>query len=154
MADILREIVQAYYNDIQTELDGGALSDFQAVLLTEPPLPQDFSIDLPCLLLWGATVLAEPMCLGGDMYRKEYDISLTVLSEKYDQYDGSVGLLGDDYVQGLYRLMATLETRYRNNALSVSLGCIMLEPLYSDQAIAPFVGTCYGIHTFKHYYSG
>jgi len=150
MADKLGTLMQSYWDDFQVK-KATTLSDFAAIFIEETPLPPDFSTDLPCLVLWGQTPFLEPMCLPSHSDSKEYEITMTVISEKYD--DGELGLLGDDYTPGLYSLVETLETEYRREDFSVSQGCILLPPRYSNSPIPPLGGTCFAVLTFRHFHA-
>lgn len=149
MADKLRLLLKAYYDDLVIR-QASDLSDFQSYFLTEQPLPQDFSADLPCVLIWGQTVEQEPVCLGYPSYTKEYDITLTVVAESYD--DGYLGVIGDAYTPGVIDLANTLEDAYLSETFSLSQGCVMRPPMYSNRPLPPMDGTCYATLTFKHYH--
>lgn len=150
MADKLRLLLKAYYDDLVVR-QASDLSDFQSYFLTEQPLPQDFSADLPCVLIWGQTVVQEPLCLANDSTRKEYNITLTVVAESYD--DGYLGVVGDAYTPGIIDLANTLEDAYVSETFSLTQGCVMKAPVYSDRPLPPMAGTCYANLTFTHYHS-
>jgi hypothetical protein len=155
MADILKDLLQAYYDDVSIERkSGGNLTSILSHYIIQQPilLPPDFSAELPCLLIYPGTIPVRLGCLGGYSDLKQYEITLTLLKEGFGHE--SQGLFGDEYNVGLLAIMQDIETLYRRETFDLSLAARTTRIDYRLLRLEPFLHR--GIHqghiTFVHEY--
>lgn len=155
MADILKNLLEAYYNDIVTEsAAGGALDFVRSCYIVQSPelLPPDFSTDLPCVLISFGLVPITPFCVPMIHDQKFYNITLSIFKEGYG--DQTLGILGDSYETGVIDMMSAIETRYRRQTFALSDMVHHSQIDYTMLRIPPFLGKHInqGYITFRHDY--
>jgi hypothetical protein len=121
MADILKSLLQAYYDDITTEKQAGGSLDFimsHYIIQSPENLPQDISTELPCVLIYPLQIPSEPMCVPAIHDQKVYEIVLSIIKEGYG--DETLGIMGDSYEEGVIDMAVKVETRYRRQTFGLS----------------------------------
>ena len=101
MADILKTLLQAYLDDFQTETSaGGTLSYIKHYFVIQSPLlvPPDWSTPCPFVLIYPQPITLTPDVIGMESNEKLYNITMSVFQEYPDI---TVGLMGDDYLDGV-----------------------------------------------------
>lgn len=155
MADILKELLEAYYNDIVSKSQaGGALDFVRSCYIVQSPesIPPDMSTDLPCVLISFGLVPVTPFCVPMVSDQKIYNITLSVLKEGYGEQ--TLGILGDTYEVGVVDMMSSVETLYRRETFNLSDIVYQSQIDYTMLTIPPFLQKHInqGHITFRHDY--
>ena len=150
--DILKSLLTAYKDDIESEMSGGVFDSIRAVYRIVQPeiIPPDFSTPLPCILVYsGASLPVQNECLGAFQYEKNYEITLTVIMEGWGE---EFGLFGKNTYKGLYDTLSDIESRYHAQTFDLSQACELIRLGYESRRIAPFYhpGILQGHVTLRH----
>ena len=155
MADILKDLLEAYYDDLTTQIVPGQSLDFiNSHFIVQAPelIPPDWSTQLPVCLISFGLIPITPMCVPMVHDQKIYNITLTIVKEGWG--DETLGIIGDSEETGIIDMMSALETRYRRETFDLSDIVHQSQIDYTQIGIPPFLSlaTNQGHITFYHDY--
>lgn len=153
MADILKDLLQAYYDDIAERMQPGQTFGYLEAhwIIRSPllPIPElDPATPLPFLLIYPQPVRIERDVMGGKSAQKIYPITLSAF-----QYpDDTVGLMGDHILEGAIDIANDLYTIYDYENFDLSILGLATSISYNP-ILHPALVEAHQTHvTFEHLY--
>jgi hypothetical protein len=133
MAEIFNDLLQAMDDDLEARIDDTTFTWLKSHEIIDPAevIPDEFSLELPAILVYGAITSITPLCIGGDAEEKTYQMTMTVLRES--SISARYTFVGDAYDVGLHTMVEELETLYRRETFNLSDVCQMLPPDFSTR---------------------
>jgi hypothetical protein len=142
MSDILKDLLQAYYNEIDA-LKGSHLSYLAHHEIVQPPLSlSGWPGNLPLVLIQPGSVTLTPDCMAGT-YRSDTKHYTIILSGFVEYYDENYGTMGKDALnyKGALDLAIDLEANFNRKTFGLSLACVLTSINFSKLSLPQFEET-------------
>ena len=138
----MRSLLNAYLTDAKSQAQPYTDKAFpwlaSAYVIQSPELlPQDWSAELPTLLIYPQITTVSPLGLGDCGDQKIYSVGLSLCAEGFG--DETAGLFGAGSYPGLLTMLEALETRYRRNTLALTQQATTTRIDYTLRRIPPFL---------------
>jgi hypothetical protein len=153
MSDILKTLVQGYYDNIGTLMATGQTFEYiqeRHILHPQDTLFLDWSLSAPFILIYPEDFPVSPDSMTARSNTKNYLITLSAFVEFSDE---TLGFLGNSTMglKGTYDIYADLDTTYDRNTLSdTSLECLLTRVSFRRIAVPPLVDFHQCHLTFEH----